>query len=1093
MRLPKGWWTLTVLLLAPPASADELGVRVWEATETIPTYEEGPPDVNPPFDLFTSSRFNYPYTLRENLTDRRSPRVWRTLNIENEYLRVSVLPDLGGRLWRCVDKANGASMFYANPSLKFAQVAYRGAWATFGIEFNFPVSHNWVTSSPVDFATERHPDGSASIFVGNVDLVYGMQWRVELTLRPGRAVLEQTTTLYNRSDLRHRFYWWTNAAVEAWDDSKLIYPMAFTASHGFMQVDTWPISSDGVDLSRPGNHLKGPVSLFSHGTHEPFMGIYHPRTEAGVVHWADPAELPAKKVWSWGADADGRDWRKALSDNDSAEVEIQGGLFRNQETYAFLEPQETVRFHESWLPVRGIGGFVRATPDAVLNFERAEAGKNAAIVVGVNVTHAVTHGRVRLLDGTRVLAEESISLTPAGVFRKSFERLPSARRYTVEVLDADARVLLRHVEGLYDETPAAEIHVGAQPARHAPAPDQRTEDDFVMLGDEQEREGKLLRAHGTYQDGLRRFPGSFGLTKAAGRLAVALKRYEEGEAYLATAVARVSNDAEAHYHLGIALAGRGESRGALAEWEQALHSRAQRPAALLQIACLLAQGGDLEGALARIQEALANAPGATRGGAFEVILLRRLGRREAAAGRLAFWRAEDPTNSTLRNEKVLLGGADPELWRHLAGEPQRVLESAIDYMALGAWDDGIALLSRDYPAGNGVVGEPGMPRPQDHPEVAYTRGFCRDKLGQSGREDFAVASRMATTYVFPQRAESLPVLRRAIAADPSDATAHFLLGSLYLSGGIADRAVEEWEEARRLKPTIPVLHRNLGLTLLHALGQPERAREVLSEGARVDPTNVEVYQGLDQVLGLLGRPAAERVRALEAYPNSEAIPGPLVFKRALALVEAGRGAEAEALFPGRFFAREEFGTNVRQVWIEIGVQKTVALARREDCAAARQAVEELGREKTGLAFTKDGLQPFVDGARTQYLVGDVLSTCGDDDGARHHWEKAAAVEDAYPQPHVAYAYRAARRLGGDSAAAVQPRVEAALQSWSNRLVVGTNFPGANACGQGLMLRALGREEEAEAKFREALLLPDKLLSHYLSREALAQARGETSR
>jgi hypothetical protein len=132
---------------APPPA-----VRAWEATETIPTYEEGPPDPNPPFDLFSGGRFNYPYTMRENLTDRRRPKVWRTLNLENEHLRVSVLPDLGGRLWRCVDKANGAQMFYANPSIKFAQVAYRGAWATFGIEFNFPVSHNWVTSSPVDSA-----------------------------------------------------------------------------------------------------------------------------------------------------------------------------------------------------------------------------------------------------------------------------------------------------------------------------------------------------------------------------------------------------------------------------------------------------------------------------------------------------------------------------------------------------------------------------------------------------------------------------------------------------------------------------------------------------------------------------------------------------------------------------------------------------------------------------------------------------------------------------------------------------------------------------------------------------------------------------
>jgi tetratricopeptide (TPR) repeat protein len=177
--------------------------------------------------------------------------------------------------------------------------------------------------------------------------------------------------------------------------------------------------------------------------------------------------------------------------------------------------------------------------------------------------------------------------------------------------------------------------------------------------------------------------------------------------------------------------------------------------------------------------------------------------------------------------------------------------------------------------------------------------------------------------------------------------------------------------------------------------------------------------------------------------------------------------------------------------VEVGVQRALGLARRGECDGARQEAEGLGREREGLAFTRDGLTPFVDGARTQYLWGEVLSRCGDEEGARLHWRKAASVEDSYPQPHVAYAYAAARRLGEDSVAAVRPRVEAALQAWSNRLVVGTNFPGANACGQGLMLRALGREEEARAKLREVFLLPDKLMSHYLSREALAL--GETPR
>src|SRR5262245_18353991 len=418
---------LAALSITAPARAAEERVRVWESKETIPTYEEGPPDVNPPFDIFATGRFNYPYTLRENLTERRGDRTWRTLNLENEHLRVTVLPDLGGRLWRCVDKANGAQMFYANPSLKFANVAYRGSWATFGIEFNFPVSHNWVTASPVDHATRRNADGGASIVVGNVDLVYGMQWRVELTLRPGRAALEQATTLYNRSDVRHRFYWWTNAAVEACDESEIVYPMAFTASPGFTEVDTWPVNRKGVDLRRPGNHREGPVSLCSHGDREPFMGVYHPRTRAGVVHYADPADLPAKKVWSWGADADGRDWRRALSDNDSAEVEVQAGLFRNQETYGLLEPQEVVRFREEWQPVRDIGGFVRASRDAVLNLERRRtANGREELALGLNVAREVRGGKVRIAASGRVVAEDALDLTPADCFRKAYGSLPAA-------------------------------------------------------------------------------------------------------------------------------------------------------------------------------------------------------------------------------------------------------------------------------------------------------------------------------------------------------------------------------------------------------------------------------------------------------------------------------------------------------------------------------------------------------------------------------------------------------------------------------------------------------------------------------------------
>jgi tetratricopeptide (TPR) repeat protein len=1060
-------------------------VRVWEGTRTMPTYEEGPPDPNPPFDLFSSTRFNYPYTMRTHLTDRRAPRTWRTLNLENEHLKISVVPDLGGHLLSVVDKATGKEMFYANPSLKFAEVAYRGAWASYGIEFNFPVSHNWVTVSPVDFATRVNPDGSASIVVGSVDLVYGMQWRVELTLRPARSALEQRTTLYNRTDLRHRFYWWTNAAVQVWDDSELVYPMTFTASHGFAEVDTWPINAAGVDLSRPGNHKHGPVSLFSHGSREPFMGIYHPRTGAGVAHYSPVSDLPAKKIWSWGCDADGLEWRKALSDNDSAVAEIQAGLYRNQETYAFLEPQESIRFVEYWLPVRRIGGISRANADAVVHVARVRDAGVERLSVGMNVARPIRDGRMEVLQGDRVIAIDRVTLTPADTFTRAYPA-GGAVPFTVRLVDAEGQVVIEHTEGRYDVVPAEQVRTGPQATWVPPPVDARHEEDILAVGRNRELEGKLLGAYATYRDGLAKFPGSFGLSKAIGRLALHLKRYDEAVDRLELALSRVTNDAEVQYYLGCAHAARGATPRALELLEGAAHARAWRAAAASEIGRLLARKGRQGPALDWIRQAIEADVDAVRVGAFEVILLRRAGQASQARERLARWLAVDPTNSTLRVERVRLGQPDAGLAAHLAGDPQRVLDVAIDYMELGAWDDAVDVLSREYPTGRGVFSEPGALAPQQHPEVAYYRGYCRERLDASGRRDFDAASKMSTEYVFPQRAWTLPVLARAVEVNSADATAHFLLGSLYLTGGMADRAVEQWEAARRISPQIPTLHRNVGMTVLFALNDPRRAAAILSEGVKADPLNPDVYLALDQALSLLQRPAEERLRALERYPDAASLPPALVFKRALGLVEAGRAEEAGKMLVGRFFPREEFGTNVRQVYVEIRQQQALALARQRRCEDALGILQRLDQPVAELPFTENGMSPFIESGRALYLAGEVLASCGDSASARARWEHASSSQDAYPYPNLAFGWQAARKLGATMDQNARARFETALRGWERRLVIGTNFPGPNAYGRGLLLRILGREAEARERFREALLLPDRLMSHYLSRAALAE-------
>ncbi len=1032
-------------------------VRVWQATLTLPVYEEGLPDVNPPFDVFAKPRFNYPYTLRTSLTGRRETQNLRAVYLENEYLKCSVLVDIGGHLYSCTDKLSGREMFYANPSIKKQLIGYRGAWAAFGVEFNFPVSHNWMSMSPVDFALRQNPDGSASVFVGSIDRPYGMHWMVELILRPGSTVLEQKVTLYNRSDLRHRYYYWNNAGVEVTGDSQIVYPMQFTASHGFTFVDTWPVNHEGKDVSIVRNHTSGPVSQFMYGSREPFTGVWHPHSQTGVIHYSDYADVPGKKIWSFGVDADGLDWHQALSDNNSGYVEVQAGPFRNQETYAFLPPQELLRFSEFWMPVRATGGISRANLHGIVYLHRQD-GK---LLAALNVNHRIPGAVVKLKDGDKVLAERGADLDPAGTFTIDAPN-PPAGKCTFELSQGGA-ALLSHTEDTYDWTPKSEIKPGPQ----APV---RSESDPLELGRDQELNGALLEAAATYAGALKKDPGNFELNVAAGRLAVALKNYPLAQQLLSKAQYRSSNDPEIHYYLGHAYAGLDDPSHARAEWEGAQAQPQFRAPARLMLARLAARSGDRAEALRLVRLALAERPEMVRAGGMEVALLRALGRTAEAAGRLAAWRKQDPTNSLLRLEDVKSGHADEALWLHLSANPERVLEIAEEYIDLGLYQDAVDLLAYSYPPFDPATAEPGTVRPQDYPLIAYYRGYCRQQLRQSGLEDFQLASRLSTRYVFPNRPQTFAVLKAALAANAQDATAHFLLGSLFMSGGMSDAAVREWDLARQLNPRLPVLHRNLGRTLQVVDKNDTRALEIFQEGLSADPLNVELYEGIGACLAVLRRPVEERLKVLQSYPEQKALPTPLVLDIALGLAEAGRFDAARKLFYDRYFEREEGGTNVRGVFLEVQLLEALALARDGRRELAREVMSRFGKAVPGLAFTRDGMDAFLAEPRFQFYSGQLESLLGNPEAARGAWQKAAAG-------HGAFAVLAAQRLGGDqwktkAARFVSVRSEEAVDSgWLYQRAV--------------VLRALGREKEATASLEESLRRPDRRMSHYLARRALA--------
>ena len=1058
----------SILLLSLSMSTAQ--VRVWQGTFTLPTYEEGAPDPNPAFDQYANSRFNYPYTLRDNLTNRRTDHAWRAVFLENEYLKCWVLPDLGGHLYTCVDKISGQPMFYANPSIKKAAISYRGAWAAFGDEFNFPVSHNWVSLSPVDFAFHTNSDDSASVIVGNIDRVYGMQWSVELVLRPHSTVLEQRVTLNNRSDVRHRFYWWNNAGVEAWDDSRVQYPMRFTASHGFREVAPWPVEADGTDLSVIKNQTKGPVSVFVHGSREPFMGVWHPHTNAGTAHYAEYAQLPAKKIWSWGTDPDGLDWRKTLSDNNSAYVEVQAGLFRNQETYAFLEPRQTITFSEFWMPVRDIGGISRANLAGVVHLRRNEN----TLAIGLNVNEAVPEAMLRIALGDQTVFQEKSDLAPEHTWKHELAGADPQQKYTFELRDANGSVLIRQTEGQYDWTPVEDIHVGPQPVYRTPDPERRSEDDWLQLGTQQELDGNLLAALQTYNDALAKFAESVGLRKAAGRLCASLLRFQKAKRFLELVYARNTSDAEVSYYLGIAYDALGQNRQARESFESAARMPDFRTAGGLKLAELLAREGNLKLAESYLRVASDAAPNDPRAAEELTAVLRAEGQKEASQKLAQESLARFPQDYFLLEQ-----AGKPDL-HHLANDADRVLNLASEYMRLGMYSQALEVLSRNYPTSVADESEPGQLPPDKHPLVAYYRGYCREKLRQSGTTDFGVAAKRSTDYVFPSRAEDLEVLSTVLNTNPQDASAHYLLGTLYFSKGITDQALTEWDEARKLNPHIPVLHASLGRALLHAKNDPDQSLQVFQEGLRTNPKNVTLYTGIDQALSILRHPPQERVAALEQYPDRANMPTSIVYELILNLAESGEFEKAAALFHNRFFQREEGGTNVRQVWLEVQVQQASSLAQGGKCPEAVRIVDHLTDPVADLAFTHDGLEPFLRSARFSYLLGTIYKACNLPEKAQANFKQAAEksnFEDAI------WAWKASQQIPNSDLSAGRQKLQSILDKVKNS---GDSSPSGWWLYNGGMLdSALGNTELADKEFRQALLSPDSLMTYHLTRLAVS--------
>jgi tetratricopeptide (TPR) repeat protein len=499
----------------------------------------------------------------------------------------------------------------------------------------------------------------------------------------------------------------------------------------------------------------------------------------------------------------------------------------------------------------------------------------------------------------------------------------------------------------------------------------------------------------------------------------------------------------------------------------------------------LARGKDSAGALKIIENILAERPEMIRAGAMEISLLRRLDQKEKAQTQLVHFRSLNPTDVWLRYEQTRLGKDDPQLWTHLGADPEQVLNVAIGYMDLGMYEDALDLLSRKYPPPVDVFAtEPGAVLPQQYPLIGYYRAYCLTQLGRPATKDLEEASGYFTEYVFPNRPSTFPVLQSALKQNPADTTALFLLGELYMAGEEVDKAIDAWEQARKNGSKRADLYRDLGRALIELKKDSKSALAVYQDGLKVAPFDPEIQTGVKTLFGPVRNPNAV---AKSAMPTDGAakmqLSTPLASATyALGLVADGDLAGANNVFNAVNFPGEKQDDIVREAYMELQVQSVLAVAHSRHCSEAIAAEERLGDENPQLPFTFHGFGGILKGLRMQYNLGILEVLCGNEKGAKKIWSKVAKAQvKDISDPEFSVPFVAAAALGQQAEA--KPRIEAALEQIKPALAGNANR-ATLLYTQGMLLRALGRERDAEASLADVVGASPSPMIGYLALVAL---------
>ncbi len=397
-------------------------VCTWHESVIIPTYEIGKPEKNPIFlekrVYQGSSGVVYPYPVIEKIEDEKKDKIYKVVFLENEYIKVMIMPELGGRVQMAFDKIKQRHFIYYNQVIKPALVGLTGPWISGGIEFNWPQHHRPSTFLPVDYCIEENADGSVTVWVSENERMFHQKGMAGFTLHPGKAYLEIIGKLYNPTPFPQTFLWWANPAVAVNEHYQSVFPPDVHAvfDHGKRDVSTFPIAkgtyykvdySEGVDISNYKN-IPVPTSYMAINSEFNFVGGYENDTKAGVLHVANHHISPGKKQWTWGNGDFGKAWDRNLTDEDGPYIELMAGVFTdNQPDFSWLNPYEEKTFTQYFLPYRELGVVKNASKDILMNLEKEED----KAVVKVFATSLMKNIRIELCTSplTPLLEERGIS------------------------------------------------------------------------------------------------------------------------------------------------------------------------------------------------------------------------------------------------------------------------------------------------------------------------------------------------------------------------------------------------------------------------------------------------------------------------------------------------------------------------------------------------------------------------------------------------------------------------------------------------------------------------------------------------------------